>query len=170
MSEIVESFKTPGGQELQKIQYKDANDNTQTRWRTKSNNEFRTEAQVDQIKQNAAKRSVETNNPQNNIDYVVEPTDETDRRNALKIEYPYYDSTDGIDPNRPDPNGSFDNRVRGWMGNETLRKQVKQDPLIRTQKEADKALEAKARQVANDLQSVKSEREAMEILKRYDIY
>ena len=165
MSEVVESFKTPSGTVIRRTR----DSNGQERWRTE-NGEFRSDAQVDAIKQNSAKRSVTENDPSLNIDYVVTPTDEQDRRNAVEIEYPYITQNRGIDPNKPQPGKSFDNRVRGWMGNQTLRKQVQNDPLLRTRKERDEALEAKARQVANDLKNANSEKDAIEILRKYDIY
>lgn len=165
MAEVVESFETPDGTVLKKTRDKRGEE----RWRTKSG-QFRSQEQVEAIKQNTARRAYEQNDPNLNITYRVAPTNEEDRRNAIRQEYGYYNRTKGINPNKPDEGSSFDNRVRGWMGNQTLRKQVENDPVLRTKKERQRALEAKARQVANDLKNASSEKEAIDILRKYDIY
>ena len=55
------------------------------------------------------------------------------------------------------------------MGNDELQRQIENDPLLRTNKERDKAIESRAREIVADLEGADSD-EAIEILRKYDIY
>lgn len=102
--------------------------------------------------------------------FVVQPKTDEGLERARENAYPGYDNFTGINPNKVRGGQETMNMIRGWMRNETLNKQVKQDPLLKTKQQQKKALEARAKQVVNDLQDVKNERQAIEVLKEYGIY
>lgn len=102
--------------------------------------------------------------------FVVQPKTEKGLDRARENAYPGFEDFAGINPNKVQGGQETMNMIRGWMRNETLNQQIKQDPLLKTRQQEKKALEARAKQVVNDLQDVKNERQAIEVLKEYGIY
>jgi hypothetical protein len=167
MAEVVESFETPGGQEVRRIRTGE----NQFRWQRSvgQNRKFISDSQAQQIKENASRNAQRRNDPSLNVQYRVTPTDETDRTNAVEIKYPEIRNTEGLNPNNIVGGENKNNRIKGWMKNDSLQRQVENDQLLRTNAERERATEARAREVVEAIDNANNTRQVKQILRRYDL-
>ncbi|AAQ13782.1 hypothetical protein HdyHp2_075 [Haloarcula virus Hardyhisp2] len=150
MAKTTDTFKTAGGQDLEKIEYTDQYGNTQERWRTSSSNEFRTQEQVEQIKENTRQRNEA-------------------RKQAIEQTFPEYNNVEGLDPNVRRSGENRENVVKSFMDNADVRTSVANNPLLEGSEEYDKALEARAREILNEFESADSQAEKEQIKRRYNL-
>lgn len=150
MANVTDTFTTASGTELEQIEYQDQYGNTQKRWRTKSNNEFRTQEQVEQIKEQTRQR--------NEV-----------RKQAIEKEFPEYNNTEGLNPNRLKQGEKRENIIKAFMDNGTVKSDVANNPLLEGQNEYDNALEARARQILKDFEEADTEAERNQIKRKYNL-
>lgn len=150
MANTVDTFTTAGGTKLEKIEYTDQYDNKQTRWRTQSNNEFRTEEQVRQLKEQTRQR--------NEV-----------RKQAIENEFPEFNQTEGLNPNRINQGEERKNVIKSFMGNAEVQTQVKNNPLLEGSEEYDKALEARSREILQAFEQADSEAQRQQIIQQYNL-
>lgn len=163
MGEVLESFETSSGDEVYRM--KDASG--QIRWRSAQTGRLLSNDQIEAVKQNAQRQATKQQNPDIDVSYTVEPTTDEDRQNAVEIRYPEINNTSGLDPRTISSGDSKTNRIKAWMENDALVREIENDPLLQNQRERDRALEARARQLVDDLEGVSNEREAVEVIQKY---
>jgi len=150
MAKVVDTLKPASGEGLENIEYTDQYGNTQTRWKTKRNGAFRTETQVEQLREQTRQR--------NDV-----------RKQALRNEYPGLDGTSGLDPNRLPAGDKRNNIIKAFMDNPTIKTSVANNPLIEGQEEFEKAVEARARQVLKEFEQADTEGQRQRVIRKYDL-
>lgn len=166
MSELIEVVQLPDGEQMKKIR----NKNGGFSYRRGSNGQFLSPKVGKALEQNADRQVGRDNNlSDNQAQFSVKPRSENDRETLVNQRYPNIDETTGLNPKRIDSGNQKEQNIKAWMDNTTIKKQVKNDPLLNTQQERDRAREARARQITNDLQGVENEREAIKILRDYGV-
>lgn len=160
-SELLASYQLPDGEKVRK--FRDSSGGVSYR---RSNGTYLSNKVGEGIEE-GANRNV---GDDRQVKFVVTPTTENDRNAAIDKRYPKINETKGLDPktirgNEP----QIDRNTKGWMENETIKQDIRNDPLLKTRSDRRKALEARARQVVEDLKNAGSEEEAIEILKQYGI-
>jgi hypothetical protein len=169
-SELLAAYQTPQGDEIRKFRNPDGQI-VYRRGSTSSSNKgggtFVSPSVGKQIEQRAARDTEDDRQ----VQFTVSPRTETDRQNVIEERFPEWNNTENLDPNRIPGNDDETTRLtRGWMKNETLQQQIEKDPILKNSKEKERAKEARARQIAKDLQNVRNEREAYQVLRSYGIY
>lgn len=105
------------------------------------------------------------------ITFVVKPENERERQETIEKAFPRWNQTTDLDPDViPANSPQMINSIRAWMQNETVEQQVEDNPLLKTKAEKERAKEARAREIVGELQSVRSEQEAIQVLKSFGIY
>ncbi len=105
-------------------------------------------------------------------EYGAGITAEELRERRIENKYTQWDDVTGIDTRRI-PGGESGRKqrwIQGWMDNNEVRQQVRNDPLLESKQEQRRAEEALAREIVNRLEGVRSQNEAIEVLRDYGIY
>lgn len=173
MSELLNAIQLPNGDQVKKIRRPD----NSVAYHYSGNNgdkyepgEFMRKDVGEALERNA--NSV--TNRQNEIQprqaqFSVTPKDETERETMLMQRYPKMEETEGLHPQKNIGSSKWEDNIRAWMDNNSVDKQVENDPLLRNKKEKRRAKEARARQIAEDLRNAENEGEAKRILRDYGV-
>lgn len=105
-------------------------------------------------------------------DYGIGLSAEELRQNRLENKYPEWEEYDGLST-QTIPGGKSaktERWIQGWMENNEVQQQVRNDPLLEDKSERARAREALAREIVGNLQDVRSRNEAMQVLRNYGIY
>ncbi|WP_292484750.1 hypothetical protein [Methanohalobium sp.] len=106
-----------------------------------------------------------------NINYTITPRSESDRNNAIRERYEKWVDYEGLNPNQiPEGENEETTRIKGWMQNSEVQRQVRNDELLKSQTERQRATEAKARKIVEDLKQARSDKDVMDILRHHGIY
>jgi hypothetical protein len=163
-SELIASYQLPDGEKVQKFRASDG----EISYR-RGDGTFVSPTVGEGIEERAS-RNTGQKDSDSQVQFIVTPQSQQDRQEAIKKRYPEYDNVERLDPNQITGSESEEQRlVKGWMNNQTLEQQIKNDPLLQTDRQQKLAKEARARQIANDLQEVESESEAIRILRQYGV-
>lgn len=120
-----------------------------------------------QVGDSLQERAAENTGESRNVNFIVRPQTKGEKQEAIEKRYPKFNNTKGLDAGRIKGNESkLDRNTKGWMKNETIQMQVENDALIDS-RDKERAIEARARQIAEDMNNVRSEREAIQVLKAY---
>lgn len=96
---------------------------------------------------------------------------ETVRQSRLKNKYTEWENFDGLERRRLEGGDSKailrQRRIKAFMNNETLRREVKNDPLIESRDEQRIAIESYAKQLVDELTNARTEKEEKRILREY---
>lgn len=165
-SELIEAIQLPNGEQMRKFRATDG----QVSYR-RSDGTFLSPEVGKALERNANRQLEAEGTDREQATFTVEPKSENDRQELVNARYPEIDNVSGLNPERPKSAGSkLEENVMAWMSNDTLKQQVRQDPLVNNDKQRTELLEARARQITNDLRSVDSEKEAMQVLRSYNVY
>ena len=160
-SELISSYQLPNGERIQKFRASDG----EISYR-RSDGTF-VSPSVGKGIEESAERDI---GDDRQVTFVVEPQTQQDRQESVEKRYPRLNNTTNINADRIDPSDpKFVQVTKGWMRNDTLRRQIENDPLLKTDAERRKALEARARQIAHDLRGVENNKEAIQILRKYGV-
>lgn len=165
-SELIEVIQLPSGEQMRKFRATD--DNITYR---RSDGTFLSPSVGEALEANANRQVDAKGTEREQARFSVEPKSEADRKELVETRYPQVDGVKGLNPERPKSASSqYEQNVMAWMQNSTVRNQIRQDPLVNNEQERTELLEARSRQLVDDLQSVKNEKEAMQVLRSYNIY
>lgn len=105
-------------------------------------------------------------------DYGIGLTADELRQRRIENKYQQWDDTTGIDTSviPGGPSGRKQRNIQGWMDNNEVQTEVRNDPLLQSQRERRKAEEALAREIVERLSDVNTRDEAIEVLRDYGIY
>lgn len=163
-SELIEVVQLPNGEEMRKFRADDGNVSYR-----RSDGTYLSPEVGEALERNASRTSDDYAGVQ--AEFKVEPRTENDRQQLVETRYPEIDEVRGLHPDKPKrANNKYEQNVIAWMNNDTLVNQVENDPLAQSPQERDELLEARARQITDDIRSVDNEREAMQVLRSYNIY
>lgn len=165
-SELIETIQLPDGGQMRKFRAKDG----QVSYR-RGDGTFLSPDVGKALEKNANRQVGNEDAPKQQATFNVKPRSEEDRKALVESRYPEIDNVSNLNPERPKTaNDKMEQVTMSWMDNETLRRQIRQDPLLDSDVERSEALEARARELVEDIQNVKNEEEAMQVLRSYDIY
>jgi len=146
MPEQIDEFTTAGGQKLVKEQY----DNGAEVWRSPTTGQFRSQENVEQIRENTRQRNEA-------------------RKQAIQQAFPELNNITGINPNKPRAGEKRNNIIRSFMDNQDFRTSVGNNPLLEGNKEREQALEARAREVLKAFEQADTQAEKEQIKRQYNL-
>jgi hypothetical protein len=167
MARILEEVELPSGQRFQRIET-----DSGTRWQRPQNRQFVSEGDVRRAIEQNNRGAINNKDPENKAKWTIPPQDNRDFEvEAIKQTYPEYDNVKGLNPSVINEGEGKDAYVKSWMRNESLRNQVRNDPLVRNlpQGVRQRVIEAHARELVEQLDGV-SERQRIAIIRRYGGY
>jgi hypothetical protein len=167
-SELIETMELANGDTVRKWRFSDGSIQYRRGGDTESGRTGGTpitKKQGEMLEKNAMQ------SPNSGVQFDVQPTKQGDRENVLRQKYEGYGQDyKRLDPSKYSGNEPEEDRLtKIWKGNEQVKQKIKNDPFLRTNKERDKAREAYARKIANELMKANSEDDAVEILRQYGV-
>ena len=165
-SELIETIDLANGDKVRKWRFSDGTIQYRRGGNTESGRTGGTPITNNQGEQ-LEKRALESKS----VTFDVQPTKESDREKVLKQKYEGYgENYQRLNPSKYKSSEADEKRLtKIWKSNEQVKSKIKNDPFLRTSKERDKAREAYARQIANELMQASNEGEAVEILRQYGV-
>ena len=107
---------------------------------------------------------------QKNVSYSLQRTSNQDRERALSERYPEWENTKGYSRSQARKHSTDDEEIERltkiWVDNETIRKMVKNDPLVDSRNRR-RAQEAYAREMSKEIMEAENEKEVKQILRSY---
>jgi len=168
-SELLASYQLPSGDVVRKIETA-SGDIQYRRGRTTKSGKQGGSIISNQVGDNIAERAASDVGSDRQVQFIVSPKSKGDRERAIVERYPELERVSNLNPGRIESGQSRKvSAIKHFMQRPEIKKQISKDPLLSSNRERQRAREARARQIVKELENASNEQQRIQILRRFGI-